>query len=475
MKTHGHRKAARTALDGDGPAGLRTRAEARLESTSKRFTPHRNPKPPDDPQRRTLHELQVYQVELEMQNASLREARGQTEAALQKYTDLYDFAPVGYFTLDGDGRVIESNLTGASLLGVERSALIGRQFQLAVPSGERPAFSEFLAGSFRKPGRRVWETRLKNGKGELFWADIHASSQGPASAPDARCHIIVSNISALKRAEQAQRRVEQLTASNEEANREIARRRVLEASLRESEQMQRALLAESQTLHVQVRYLARHILLAQEEERKKISRELHDHIAQVLAGINVHLGALTAGGALEHKNARQQVNKFRRLVANSIQVVRRFARELRPSLLDDLGLLPALRDYVHELSERTGLRIHLTAFAQIEELDVASKTVLYRVAQESLTNVVRHARAGNVFLRLHKLKDRVRLEVHDDGKAFVAQRALSSRRRGRLGLLGMRERVEMMEGHFAIESSPGDGTTVTAELPWIFDPPEVKS
>jgi signal transduction histidine kinase len=317
----------------------------------------------------------------------------------------------------------------------------------------------------------VWETRLKGEKGDLFWADIHASSHDSMSAPDARCHIIVSSISALKRAEQAQRRVEQLIVTNKEANREIARRRALEASLRESERRQRTLLAEARTLHVQVRSLARNVLLAQEEERKKISRELHDHIAQVLAGINVHLGALTAGGALGRRNARQQVGKFRRLVSKSIQVVRRFARELRPSLLDDLGLLPALRDYMNELSERTKLRIHLTAFAQIEELDTPSKTVLYRVAQEALTNVVRHARAGNVSLHLQKLTDRVRLEVHDDGKAFDARRVLSSRRRGRLGLLGMRERVEMLKGRFAIESVPGEGTTVTAELPWALEGP----
>ncbi len=423
-----------------------------------------------------LHELQVHQVELQMQNASLREAREQTEIALQKYTELYDFAPVGYFTLDGAGCILECNLTGASLLGVERGALIGRRIQMAVPPGEeRQAFANFLANLTREPGRRVWETRIKGRGGDLVWVDIHGSSHGgPASAP-VRCHLIVSDISALKRAEQAQRRVEHLTASNEEAKREIARRQALEASLRESERRQRALLDEARTLHVQVRYLARHILLAQEEERKKISRELHDHIAQVLAGISVHLDALTVGGATALRNRQQQAKRVRRLVAQSIEVVRRFARELRPSLLDDLGLIPALKAYADELSARTDLRVHLTAFAQVEELDVPSKTVLFRVAQEALTNVARHARAGNVSLRLSKVKDGVRLEVHDDGKSFVVRQALSSRRRGRLGLLGMRERVEVMEGRFEIASSPGAGTTVTAELPWAFDSRDVPS
>jgi PAS domain S-box-containing protein len=446
---------------------LRRRAERRI--TDKRASGDADPTGIDA--LKLLHELQVHQVELEMQNASLREARAQEEAALQKYTDLYDFAPVGYFTLDGHGRIVECNLTGAALLEAERSALIGRRFQMVVTPKDRPAFSAFLAGLFLKPGRKVWETRLVGDRGATFWADIHASSRETAASAEARCQIVVSNISALKRAEQAQRRVEQLTATNEEANREIARRRALEASLRQSERKQRALLAETKILHVQVRYLARHILLAQEKERKAISRELHDHIAQVLAGINVHLGALTTGGVLRDRNSRLLVDKFRRVVGQAIEVVRRFARELRPSVLDDLGLIPALTAHVNELSERTGLRIHLTMFSEVEALDVPSKTVLYRVAQEALTNVVRHAQAGNVSLRLRKLKDRVRLEVHDDGKAFDAARVLARMRRDRLGVLGMRERVEMMEGRFAIESAPGEGTTVIAELPWYFDAP----
>ncbi len=448
---------------------LRRRAEARLHAEASDRGAKRVGRPTDPKQQRLLHELEVHHVELEMQNASLQEAHERAEALLRKYTDLYDFAPVGYFSLDRQGRILDVNLTGASLLGVARGALVGRRFQPALFASDRPAFASFLAGVFAKPGKQVWETRLQTARRGIVWVDLHAAYQADTDGRNPYCLVTISDISAFKRAEAAQLRVQGLTAANEEANREIARRRELEASLRKSEQRQRALLNESRILHTQVRWLARHILLAQEEERKKISRELHDEIAQVLAGIMVHLSALTVGAPLESGQLSERIEKVRDLVRESIDVVRRFARDLRPSVLDDFGLNAALRAYVGDLGKRTHLQVQLKTFAGVEALDSASKTVLYRVAQEALTNVVRHARATSATLRLQRTSDGVRLEISDDGQSFSVEKALASKRKGRLGLLGMRERVEMMEGRFAIDSAAGAGTTVRAELPWSVE------
>jgi signal transduction histidine kinase len=115
------------------------------------------------------------------------------------------------------------------------------------------------------------------------------------------------------------------------------------------------------------------------------------------------------------------------------------------------------------------LRIHFTAYAGVEALDSVRRTVLFRVAQEALTNVVRHAAARQATVRILRISDAVRLEIRDDGKSFSAERLLSAKAGGRLGLVGMRERVEMVGGRFKIESTPGQGTTVTANIP--FDPP----
>jgi signal transduction histidine kinase len=163
---------------------------------------------------------------------------------------------------------------------------------------------------------------------------------------------------------------------------------------------------------------------------------------------------------------RKRIARTRRLVGQSIEVVHRFARGLRPSLLDDLGLIPALRSLAKEMSGREGLRIQFSAFPEVEALDPLCRTVLYRVAQEALTNVARHARARRARVQILRLSDTVRLEVRDDGRSFSAERMLSAEHSGHLGLLGMRERVEIVGGRFTVESAPGKGTTVTAEIPF---------
>jgi signal transduction histidine kinase len=134
--------------------------------------------------------------------------------------------------------------------------------------------------------------------------------------------------------------------------------------------------------------------------------------------------------------------------------------------LEDLGLIPALQVFMEKLSARKKLIINLTAFARVEELDAARRVVLFRVAQESLTNVARHAQASTVNMVISELPDAVRMEVNDDGKSFDVLHTLASKTNRRLGLLGMRERVEMVGGTLAIESSPGQGTSVRVEIPF---------
>jgi signal transduction histidine kinase len=153
-------------------------------------------------------------------------------------------------------------------------------------------------------------------------------------------------------------------------------------------------------------------------------------------------------------------------VEKSVNAVHEFARELRPALLDDLGLIPALHAYIKIMSARTNLKINLSAFSGVENLNGESRTVLYRVAQESLTNVTRHAHASAVDISIRRLAGVVRMEVHDNGRSFSVEQMLSARTNKRLGLLGMRERVEMVGGTFLIESAPEHGTTVRVEMPW---------
>ncbi len=256
-----------------------------------------------------------------------------------------------------------------------------------------------------------------------------------------------------------------LTASNRQLQREILQRKSVEESLRQSEQHYSRLLEQSRHMQEQLRQLSRQLLSVQEEERKMISRELHDQIAQTLTGINVRLASLKAESTLNNRGLQQKIASTQRLVEKSVDIVHRFARKLRPAVLDDLGLIPALHSFMKNFTTRSGVRARLTAFAAVERVDAAKRTVLFRVAQEALTNVARHAQASRVEVSIQKLRNCVCLSIQDDGKSFDVERVWHAKGNGRLGLLGMRERLEMVGGHLVVESAPHKGTTVQAQIP----------
>lgn len=334
-------------------------------------------------------------------------------------------------------------ITVVGLVRLHGKALAGIAASVPLPTsgvGRRPARPKPQAGNFLIAALRPFEPGLR---------------------------LSARNSLRVRRLERmlAERTAALLTARRR-VRRELARRRIGERHLAKGARHYGRLLSSSQRLQDQSRRLARQVLLAQEEERREISRELHDEVAQILASINVQLATLKEASAIDSRSVRRKIARTQRLIERSVRIVHRFARELRPALLDDLGLIPALRSYIRDLPVRNGLRIRFTAFAGVEALDNIRRTVLYRVAQEALTNVVRHAHARIADVRLVDLPGAVRLEVRDDGRSFQADRLLASLNNKRLGLLGMRERVEMVGGSFVIESAPGVGTTVRAEIPF---------
>lgn len=258
---------------------------------------------------------------------------------------------------------------------------------------------------------------------------------------------------------QVERRTAELTTANRRLQTAVA-------SNRKAKEKFQALFAESQAMQKNLRLLTRQILTAQEEERKTISRELHHEVVQMLVAINVELSALGKGQTAGGPALQARVVRAQRMVEQSVNTVHRFARELRPADLDDLGLIPALHTYCNTLAERGHLKFKLSAFAGVEQLDATGRTVLFRVAQEALNNIVRHARADHVKVSISKKPGTVRLEVSDNGKSFPVDKTLSARNYKRLGLVGMKERVEMIGGSLAIDSVAGQGTTVRAEIPF---------
>jgi len=248
-------------------------------------------------------------------------------------------------------------------------------------------------------------------------------------------------------------------------DRETGRRRTAQAALGAAACEHRVLLERSRAMEEQLRHFSRRLLRSHEEERRLISRELHDALGQTLAGISVGLSRVSGEAARTPRGLRAEVERTRRLVELSMKTVHRFARDLRPSLLDDLGLAPALQALAKEFAMKSGARVRLSCPEEPGGLDNDRRTALFRVAQEALINVVRHARARNVEVALRMRPGVVRLEIWNDGRTFDAARMMEPRRNRRLGILCMQERVEMVGGTFVLRSAPGRGTTVRADVP----------
>jgi len=554
------------------PESLRSRAEKLVAKPGRAIA--------DIDAQRLLHELEVHQIELEMQNTELRQARDESEALLDKYTELYDFAPVGYFTLGADGNIRLANLTGSTMVGIGRSNLIGRSFAMLLAQVQRSGFKAFLkqvfeaenkqSGEFdladenlptrtvtiearRSPngldcsamvlditgrrqaleGMRVSEIRyrrlfeaaqdgiliidpatnriiganpfmtrllgysrnqligkelfeiglfkdeaasrqmiqklrknnevryeelpLENRAGRNQQVEVVANLYQEGGQPVIQCN--VRDITARKLAEEMSQR-------NVKLKREIVRRQRVEEDLRANRKEQSRLLKQSRSQQKQLRDLSHQILSAQEEERKRISRELHDIISQTLVGINVNLSVLEKESALSSPATfRKQLFKTQQLVRKAVETIHEYARELRPTMLDDLGLIPALQVHLERFMADTGIRVNLNASAKIDQATTEVRTALYRIAIAALTNVARHSKASHVEVSIESLEDIIRMTIKDDGEGFLVTAKAGSRKNNRLGLVGMKERAEMIGGTFQVESAPGASTTVLVEIP----------
>ncbi len=209
----------------------------------------------------------------------------------------------------------------------------------------------------------------------------------------------------------------------------------------------------------ELKELSARLVKAQEEERRAISRELHDEVGQSLSALLMELGNLAAVAPRNLEPLQRHLESIRKLAESSVQVARNMALLLRPSMLDDFGLVPALEWQAREISKRSGMAVSVEAGEISDLLPDDHNTCVYRVVQEALHNCARHAHARSVRIRVRQAADRILLSIQDDGRGFDARRV-----RG-LGLVGMEERVEHLGGTFQVRSEPGHGTVLDVELP----------
>jgi PAS domain S-box-containing protein len=372
---------------------------------------------------RLIHELEVHQVELDMQNDELRKAQAEIELSRAKYVDLYDFAPVGYFTLSPTGKIEEVNLTGAKLLGIEKTNLVNRDFRLFVAPEFRKLFDSHRSEVLESDSVQKCELRLIKRASDPLEVSLESLS---VKSGDEKTLLIRSAMS------------------------DITERKKAQTALRESEERNR--------------YLSSQLLVAQEAERRRIAGDLHDDIGHRL--INMQQLAKPLLDWIKKEGPETEAKRLETLALildGTAAEVKRMQQDLRPSMLEDIGLLVTIGWLCREFGEaHSGIRIDQNLNIQEREIPDSLKLVIFRILQEALNNVAKHSKASLVRLSLNKASEGIELTVSDNGQGFNVN---ETPRRG-LGLVSMRERVELSNGSFSIESAKGKGTTL--RVTWAF-------
>jgi two-component system sensor histidine kinase UhpB len=221
---------------------------------------------------------------------------------------------------------------------------------------------------------------------------------------------------------------------------------------------------ELEVSHERLRALSRRLFEVQEEERRRLARDLHDDVGQALTALKMQLESLArSGGEL---TARSRVDDCVDTVQHTLERVRQLSLSLRPPQLDDLGLAAAVRSHLDRQARVAGLQAHFETQDAPRDLAPDTETACFRVAQEAINNVLRHARARNLWVRLFTVGGRLAISVRDDGRGFDVESVRERSAKGTsLGLIGMEERMALAGGSFELRSAPGQGTVLVATFP----------
>ncbi|MGZ3238069.1 MAG: histidine kinase [Burkholderiaceae bacterium] len=433
----------------------------RAEATLKQQKELRSLSMTDYEVRKQFHELQVSHIELEMQNNALNElqqARMEIEAGLKRYTELFDYAPVGYFSLDRTGALSDINLTSAQLLGLERERLVGRQLGFFISRDSQQTFKNFLANVFDNGTKESCEVELIQYDGSQFFAQIDAIADKQRIV----CHAVLKDITQRKIAEEAVikaheqlearvlERTSDLLYANEQLKSEIEERKRVEEELRQSKE--------------QLRQLTIHQESVKEGERKRIAREIHDDLGQNLLALRIDVSMFHARTAHAHPKLHDRAGATLQIIDSTMKSIRAIINNLRPSTLD-IGLQAAIEWQVKEFERRSGIGCKLLVDNKNFDfsLDDQIATGIFRIVQESLTNVSRHANASQVNIKLQREKESLFLQVIDNGVGIPQG---CRRKANSFGLIGMQERVSQMGGVLSVDNiEEGGGTALTVSIP----------
>jgi two-component system sensor histidine kinase UhpB len=367
----------------------------------------------------TLEELRASQEQLQISAEELADVRDAVEVERHRYRELFQFAPDGYLVTSDQGVIEEANRAASELLGTPTRELIGKSAFVYVPRESRPTFlAEFrLAGRSDVPS--LLETTLLPRDRPPIAAEIRlAAVHGPGDALIGFRWLI----------------------------RDVSERQQGEARLRQYGDQLLALWSRLESVR--------------EEERASIARELHDEFGQAITALVFDLNALAS--RVPGDDSREYLVRMKDQLDQMLRATRRMSRELRPAVLDDLGLEAAVEWQTREFSNRTAIPCRLISGLGDVPVPRAAATATFRILQEALTNVARHAGARKVAVHLGAEDGHLHLMVTDDGRGAPADRLSGGHS---LGILGMRERAKMLGGTLEIETPREGGTRVNVAMP----------
>ena len=218
--------------------------------------------------------------------------------------------------------------------------------------------------------------------------------------------------------------------------------------------------------HQQLRVLSAHLESVREEEKRKIARDLHDETSQLIAGLNAYLETALKTLPDNAHETRAVLKKARELSVTILDDLHRLIYDLRPTLLDELGLVAAVNSLADTYLNAAGMKVNVTVTGKAKRLSDTLETAIFRAVQEALTNILKHANASNVNINIEFKKNNLIVQIKDDGKGFDADGVMSfKKRKGGLGLLGIKERMQLINGSLTIKSSNGKGTEMILDVP----------
>lgn len=499
-------------------------------------------------QQQLLHELQVHQIELELQNDELRRTQAALDTAQARYFDFYDLAPVGYVTVSDRAQILQANLTTAALLGLPRGKLIGKALPSFMPEPDADRFYLLCQQALVTAHPQSCELHMHQANGDTIWVNLQAIAVAGDDGT-AVIRMVLSDITARKQLEARMARREADTKAildgaadaifindrhgciqyvNQQALQmlgfsrdELLGKPVTDITPPEDFELTRRMLAQLMTTGTlryepslvrrdgsivptelngtmladgngfaacrditeqrqlrdhrmahavetemaasrqQLRELVSFNATAIENERKHIAREVHDELGQVLTALRMDMSVLGMQFGSLDPVLPGKVSAMKAMVDRAIEGVRNVATRLRPTALD-MGLAAAIESLCAEFAQRTATACAFVTQSDPIEINETRAVEIYRIVQESLTNISRYAQASQVHVTLRYTGRILVVEVRDDGRGFIAaevQRVKS------FGLLGMHERALALGGRLDIVSSPGKGTVVGLTIP----------